>query len=35
MGAAMSETALGRSVRIAAPVAVGLLLLLALRRLRR
>ena len=35
MGAAMSATALGRSARIAAPVALGLLLLLALRRRRR
>jgi carbon monoxide dehydrogenase subunit G len=35
MGAVMSESTLGRSARIAAPVALGLLLLLALRRLRR
>jgi uncharacterized protein len=35
MGAAMSESALGRSVRIAAPVLAGLLLLLAFRRRRR
>jgi carbon monoxide dehydrogenase subunit G len=35
MGAAMSDSALGRSVRVAAPVLAGLLVLLALRRLRR
>ena len=35
MGAAMSDTAVGRAARVAAPLAAGLVLLLALRRLRR